>query len=214
MMQQQQQQQQQQQSQQQQPQLHHAQQIQQQTGHPTVNNSSMNLLADMKNPVNMMSTSIPTSLNLGNMNMTSPYMSAIHNQLESIMNTNAQVTNLQNSHSVTMSQQQQHSNGFTSVKRDNSPSNMLNNNGIPGLNIAGMNMSGMGSIFDPIPMNMGVNVQMPQLPVKKEEKPMAITQGQMTHKAMDGMYNNNILFFLCSLLESRMFKKFTGICGI
>lgn len=162
----------------------------------TNNNTNLNLLPDVKS-VNMMPTSMASNLNLGNINMTNlnmnlsqgltPHMSAVHNQLENIINTAAQLTNVQNSHNVTMSQQ--HSNGFPNTKRGNSP-NMLNNNGIPGLNM-GMNVGGMSSIFDPLPIT-SMPMQISQIPMKKEEKPLPISQPQLTQKPMDGSCNTFI----------------------
>ncbi|KAK2574994.1 hypothetical protein KPH14_008751 [Odynerus spinipes] len=160
------------------------------TLHTTSNNTNLNLLPDVKNPVNMMPTSMASNLNLGNINMANLNMNlqqglathmSMHNQLENMINTTSPLTNIQNSHNVTMSQQ--HPNGFPSIKRESSPPSMLNNNGIPGVNV-GMNMGGMGSIFDPVPI---VSMPMPisQIPIKKEEKPLPISQPQMTQKAMD-----------------------------
>ncbi|KAK2574996.1 hypothetical protein KPH14_008751 [Odynerus spinipes] len=162
------------------------------TLHTTSNNTNLNLLPDVKNPVNMMPTSMASNLNLGNINMANLNMNlqqglathmSMHNQLENMINTTSPLTNIQNSHNVTMSQQ--HPNGFPSIKRESSPPSMLNNNGIPGVNV-GMNMGGMGSIFDPVPI---VSMPMPisQIPIKKEEKPLPISQPQMTQKAMDEM---------------------------
>lgn len=159
----------------------------------TNNNTNLNLLPDVK-PVNMMPTSMTSNLNLGNINMNMnlnmnlsqglAHMS-MHNQLENMINTTAPLTNIQNSHNVTMSQQ--HSNGFPNTKRGNSPPNMLNNNGIPGLNM-GINMGGMSSIFDPLPMT-SMPMQISQIPIKKEEKPLPISQPQLTQKPMDGSCN-------------------------
>ncbi|KAK0179895.1 hypothetical protein PV327_005605 [Microctonus hyperodae] len=164
----------------------------------TANNSAnLNLLSELKNSVNLMPSNIPSNLNLSGINMANinlnlqqalgaPPMQSIHNQLENI-NSSSQLTNIQNAHNMTMvnAQQQQHSNGFSNNKRDNSPSNMMNNNGIAGLNL-GIGM-GMGSIFDPLPM-VPMPMQLPQLPIKKEEKPQ-INQAppQMPHKPMDEM---------------------------
>ena len=105
---------------------------------------------------------------------------SMQSQLESLINTN---NSLQNSHNMTISQQ--HSNGFSNAKRENSPPNMLNNNGIPGLNL-GMNMTGMGSIFDPLPM-VSMPMQISQLPTRKEERSLPISQAQMQPK-MDGEF--------------------------
>ncbi|KAK0172111.1 hypothetical protein PV328_005476 [Microctonus aethiopoides] len=167
----------------------------------TANNSAnLNLLSELKNSVNLMPSSIPTNLNLSGINMANinlnlqqalgaPPMQSIHNQLENI-NSSSQLTNIQNAHNMTMAnaqqqqQQQQHSNGFSNNKRDNSPTNMMNNNGIAGLNL-GIGM-GMGSIFDPLPM-VSVPMQLPQLPIKKEEKPQINQAPQMPHKPMDEM---------------------------
>ncbi|KAG7209234.1 hypothetical protein KM043_015355 [Ampulex compressa] len=163
-----------------------------QTPHTTTNNTNLNLLPDVKAPVNMMPTSMASNLNLGNINMANLNMNlpqglathmSMHNQLENMINTTSPLTNIQNSHNVTMSQQ--HSNGFSNIKRENSPPNMLNNNGIPGLNM-GMNMGGMGSIFDPLPI-VSMPMQISQLPIKKEEKPLTISQPQMPQKPMDEM---------------------------
>ncbi|XP_012059289.1 PREDICTED: bromodomain-containing protein 2-like [Atta cephalotes] len=162
-----------------------------QTSHTnnTNNNTNLNLLPDVK-PVNMMPTSMASNLNLGNINMTNLNMNlsqglaahmSMHNQLENMINTTAPLTNIQNSHNVTMSQQ--HSNGFPNTKRGNSPPNMLNNNGIPGLNM-GMNIGGMSSIFDPLPI-ASMPMQISQIPIKKEEKPLPISQPQLTQKPMD-----------------------------
>ncbi|KAL6264581.1 hypothetical protein P5V15_004683 [Pogonomyrmex californicus] len=157
------------------------------TTNNTNNNTNLNLLPDVK-PVNMM-PSMTSNLNLGNINMTNLNMSlpqglahmSMHNQLENMINTTAPLTNIQNSHNVTISQQ--HSNGFPNTKRGNSPSNMLNNNGIPGLNM-GMNMGGMSSIFDPLPIT-SMPMQISQIPLKKDEKPLPISQPQLTQKSMD-----------------------------
>ncbi|KYM96936.1 Bromodomain-containing protein 2 [Cyphomyrmex costatus] len=154
----------------------------------TNNNTNLNLLSDVK-PVNMMPTSMASNLNLGNINMTNLNMNlsqglaahmSMHNQLENMINTTAPLTNIQNSHNITMSQQ--HSNGFPNTKRGNSPPNMLNNNGIPGLNM-GMNI-GMSSIFDPLPIS-SMPMQISQIPIKKEEKPLPISQPQLTQKPLD-----------------------------
>lgn len=169
-----------------------------QTSHATNNtnnNTNLNLLPDVK-PVNMMPTSMASNLNLGNINMTNLNINlsqglaahmSMHNQLENMINTTASLTNIQNSHNVTMSQQ--HSNGFPNTKR-NSPPNMLNNNGIPGLNM-GMNVGGMSSIFDPLPIT-SMPMQISQIPIKKEEKPLPISQPQLTQKSMDGSFNISI----------------------
>ncbi|XP_071564475.1 homeotic protein female sterile isoform X3 [Temnothorax nylanderi] len=162
-----------------------------QTSHTTnnTNNINLNLLSDVK-PVNMMPTSMASNLNLGNINMTNLNMNlpqglathmSMHNQLENMINTTAPLTNIQNSHNVTMSQQ--HSNGFPNTKRGNSPPNMLNNNGIPGLNM-GINVGGMSSIFDPLPITPPMRMQISQISIKKEEKPIAITQ-PLPQKPMD-----------------------------
>ncbi|XP_029668063.1 homeotic protein female sterile-like isoform X4 [Formica exsecta] len=163
-----------------------------QTSHTTNNtntNTNLNLIPDVK-PVNMMPTSMASNLNLGNINMASLNMNlsqglaahmSIHNQLENMINTTASLPNIQNSHNVTMSQQ--HSNGFPNTKRGNSPPNMLNNNGIPGLNM-GMNMGGMSSIFDPLPI-VSMPMQISQISIKKDEKPLPISQPQLTQKPMD-----------------------------
>ncbi|XP_076281135.1 homeotic protein female sterile isoform X3 [Lasioglossum baleicum] len=158
----------------------------------TTSNNSLNLMADVKPPVNMMPTSMAANLNLGNitmpnLNMNLPQGLATHmsiqNQLENMINTTSALTNIQNSHNATMSQQ--HSNGFSNIKRDNSPPNMLNNNGIPGLNM-GMNMGAMGSIFDPLPIG-SMPMQISQMPMKKEEKPLTTSQPPMAQKPMDDM---------------------------
>ncbi|CAL7946912.1 unnamed protein product [Xylocopa violacea] len=161
-----------------------------QTPHTTTNNTNLNLLPDVKTPVNMMPTSMASNLNLGNIAMANLNMNlpqglathmSMHNQLENMINTTSPLTNIQNSHNATMSQQ--HSNGFSNIKRENSPPNMLNNNGIPGLNM-GMNMGGMGSIFDPMPI-VSMPMQISQMPLKKEEKSVPISQPQMPQKPMD-----------------------------
>lgn len=163
------------------------------TTNNTNNNTSLNLLPDVKS-VSMMPTSIASNLNLSNINVTNLNMNlsqglaahmSMHNQLENMINTTAPLTNIQNSHNVTMSQQ--HSNGFPNTKRGNSPPNMLNNNGIPGLNM-GMNMGGISSIFDPLPI-ASMPMQISQIPLKKEEKPLPISQPQLTQKPMDGSCN-------------------------
>ncbi|XP_011150934.1 bromodomain-containing protein 2 isoform X13 [Harpegnathos saltator] len=146
-------------------------------------------------PVNMMPTSISSNLNLGNISMANLNMNlsqglaahmSMHNQLESMINTTAPLTNIQNSHNVPMSQQ--HSNGFPSIKRETSPPNMLNNNGIPGMNM-GINMVGnVASIFESIPMVGSIPMQISQIPIKKEEKPLPISQPQLTQKSMDGAF--------------------------
>nr|XP_012215737.1 PREDICTED: homeotic protein female sterile-like isoform X4 [Linepithema humile] len=161
------------------------------TTNNTNNNTNLNLLSDVK-PVNMIPSSMASNLNLGNINMANLNMNlpqglaahmSMHNQLESMINTTASLTNMQNSHNVTMSQQ--HSNGFPNTKRGNSPPSMLNNNDIPGLNI-GMNMGSMGSIFDPLPI-VSMPMQISQIPIKKDEKPLSISQSQLTQKPMDEM---------------------------
>ncbi|KOC60493.1 Bromodomain-containing protein 4 [Habropoda laboriosa] len=163
-----------------------------QTPHTTSNNTNLNLLPDVKAPVNMMPTSMASNLNLGNITMSNLNMNlqqglathmSMHNQLENMINTNSPLTSIQNSHNATMSQQ--HSNGFSNIKRENSPPNMLNNNGIPGLNM-GMNIGGMGSIFDPMPISMPIQIS--QMPIKKDEKSVSISQPQMPQKPMDGMF--------------------------
>ncbi|XP_061928881.1 homeotic protein female sterile isoform X14 [Apis cerana] len=164
-----------------------------QTPHTTTNNTNLNLLPDIKTPVNMMPTSMASNLNLGNMTMANLNMNlqqglathmSMHNQLENMINTTSPLTNIQNSHNATISQQ--HSNGFSNIKRENSPPNMLNNNGISGLNM-GMSMGGIGSIFDPMPMQSSMPMQMSQIPIKKEEKSVSISQSQMPQKPMDEM---------------------------
>ncbi|KAI4492152.1 hypothetical protein M0802_010049 [Mischocyttarus mexicanus] len=157
----------------------------------TSNNTNLNLLPEIKNPVNMMPTSMASNLNLGNMvnlnmnlpqGLTATHMT-MHSQLENIINTTSPLTNIPNSH-VTMSQ---HSNGFPNVKRETSSPNMLNNNGIPGVNV-GMNMSGISSIFDPIPV---VPMPMPisQVPLKKDEKQsIPISQSQIAQKLDGGLF--------------------------
>ncbi|KAL0112338.1 hypothetical protein PUN28_011984 [Cardiocondyla obscurior] len=158
----------------------------------TNNNTNLNLIPDVK-PVNMMPTSMASNLNLGNINMTNLNINlsqgltahmSMHNQLENMINTTAPLTNIPNSHNVTISQQ--HSNGFPNTKRGNSSPNMLNNNGIPGLNI-GMNVGGMSSIFDPLPIST-MPMQISQIPIKKEEKTLPISQSQLTQKPMDGAF--------------------------
>ncbi|XP_031836832.1 homeotic protein female sterile isoform X4 [Nomia melanderi] len=160
-----------------------------QAPHTTTNNS-LNLMADVKPPVNMMPTSMASNLNLGNITMANLNMNlpqglathmSMHNQLENMINTTSSLTNIPNSHNATMSQQ--HSNGFSNIKRENSPPNMLNNNGISGLNM-GMNMGAMSSIFDPLPI-VSMPMQISQMPIKKEEKPLPISQPSMTQKPMD-----------------------------
>lgn len=159
-----------------------------QTSHASANNL-MNFLPDVKPSMNMLATSIPANMGMGNMSMTNLSLNlqqglaqmTMQNQLDSLMNPNS---GLQNSH---MSITQQHSNGFSNVKRENSPSNMLNNNGIAGF---GMNMSGMvASIFDPmVPIGNSLPMQISQLPVRKEERSsLPINQSQMQQK-MDGEY--------------------------
>ncbi|XP_011150873.1 homeotic protein female sterile isoform X5 [Harpegnathos saltator] len=164
------------------------------TNNTNNNNTNLNLLPDVK-PVNMMPTSISSNLNLGNISMANLNMNlsqglaahmSMHNQLESMINTTAPLTNIQNSHNVPMSQQ--HSNGFPSIKRETSPPNMLNNNGIPGMNM-GINMVGnVASIFESIPMVGSIPMQISQIPIKKEEKPLPISQPQLTQKSMDGAF--------------------------
>ncbi|XP_054007685.1 homeotic protein female sterile isoform X4 [Hylaeus anthracinus] len=158
-----------------------------QAPHTTTNNTNLNLLSDVKPPV--MTSNMASNINLGNITMANLNMNlpqglathiSMHNQLENMINTTSPLTSIQNSHNVTMSQQ--HSNGFSNIKRENSPPNMFNNNGIPGLNM-GINMGGMGSIFDPLPITMPLQIS--QLPVKKEEKPLPICQTQMDQKPMD-----------------------------
>ncbi|XP_015434365.1 PREDICTED: bromodomain-containing protein 2-like isoform X2 [Dufourea novaeangliae] len=162
-----------------------------QAPHTTTNNTNLNLLPDVKAPVNMMPTSM-ANLNLGNITMANLNMNlpqglathmSMHNQLESMINTTSSLSSIQNSHNVAMSQQ--HSNGFSNIKRENSPPNMLNNNGIPGVSM-GINMGGMSSIFDPLPI-VSMPMQISQMPIKKEEKPLPISQPQMAQKPMDEM---------------------------
>ncbi|XP_076627798.1 homeotic protein female sterile isoform X7 [Colletes latitarsis] len=161
-----------------------------QAPHTTTNNTNLNLLSDVKAPVNMMPSGMASNLNLGNITMANLNMNlpqglathiSMHNQLENMINTTSQLTSIQNSHNATMSQQ--HSNGFSNIKRENSPPNMFNNNGMPGLNM-GINMGGMGSIFDPLPI-VSMPMQISQMPIKKEEKPLPISQSQMDQKPMD-----------------------------
>ncbi|XP_076675192.1 homeotic protein female sterile isoform X6 [Andrena cerasifolii] len=161
-----------------------------QAPHTNANNTNLNILSDVKAPVNMMPTSMASNLNLGNISMANLNMNlsqglathmSMHNQLENMINTTSPLTSIQNSHSVTMSQQ--HSNGFSNMKRENSPPNLLNNNGIPGLNM-GMNMGGIGSIFDPLSI-VSMPMQTSQMPIKKEEKSLPISQAQMAQKPMD-----------------------------
>lgn len=165
-----------------------------QASHATNNTNNnlahMNLLSDVK-PVNMMQTNMTSNLNLGNINMTNLNMSLsqglthMHGQMEPAINTTASLTNIQNSHNVTMSQQ--HSNGFPNIKRETSPPNMLNNNGIPGMSM-GINMVGnVTSIFETLPMVGSIPMQISQISIKKEEKPLPISQPQLTQKTMDGL---------------------------
>lgn len=165
-----------------------------QAAHTNANNTNLNILSDVKAPVNMMPTSMASNLNLGNLSMANLNMNlsqglathmSMHNQLENMINTTSPLTSIQNSHSVTMSQQ--HSNGFSNIKRENSPPNLLNNNGIPGLNM-GMNMGGIGSIFDPLSI-VSMPMQTSQMAIKKEEKSLPISQAQMAQKPMDGMFD-------------------------
>lgn len=167
------------------------------TTNNTNNNTNLNLLPEVKPVSSMMPTSMASNLNLGNINMTNLNINlsqglaahmSMHNPIENMINTTAPLTNIQNSHNVTMSQQ--HSNGFPNAKRGNSPPNMLNNNGIPGLTM-GINMGSMGSIFDPLPIAT-MPIQISQIPIKKEEKPLPISQPQLTQKPMDGSYNTFI----------------------
>lgn len=183
------------------------------TTNNTNNNTNLNLLSDVKS-VNMMPTSMTSSLNLGNINMANLNMNlpqglaahmSMHNQLESMINTTASLTNMQNSHNVTMSQQ--HSNGFPNAKRGNSPPNMLNNNDIPGLNL-GLNMGSMGSIFDPLPI-VSMPMQISQIPIKKDEKPLSISQPQLTQKPIDGSYN----MFIFILSSKFIFKLCKFLCS-
>jgi hypothetical protein len=150
-----------------------------------------------------MPTNIATNMNINmtNLNLNLPqglaHMS-MHNQLDNIINTTASLTSIQNSHNVPMSSQQ-HSNGFPNTKRGNSPSNMLNNNGIPGLNM-GMNMGSMGSIFDPLPI-VSMPMQISQLSMKKEEK----IPSQLAQKPIDGSYFSSI-FQICYHMPIFLFK--------
>ncbi|XP_046479206.1 bromodomain-containing protein 2 isoform X1 [Neodiprion pinetum] len=160
----------------------------------TVNNT-LSLLPDMKNPVNMMPSSMASNLNLSNINMANLNMNlqqslashlshpSIHNALDNMINTTSSMTSIPNTHNITMPQQ--HSNGFANIKRESSPPNMLNNNGVSGMNMGmGIGNMAMGSIFDPLPMvNMPVHI--PQLPIKMEEKPLAMSQPQLPQKTMD-----------------------------
>jgi len=163
------------------------------------NNTNLNLLPDVKS-VNIIPTNMASNLNINmtNLNINLPqglaHMS-MHNQLDNMINTTASLTNIQNSHNVTMSSQQ-HSNGFPNAKRGSSPSNMLNNNGIPGLNI-GINMGSMSSIFDPLPI-VSMPMQISQLSMKKDDK---IPQSQLAQKPMDGLYFSNQIV-LCECLLS------------
>ncbi|XP_057326892.1 bromodomain-containing protein 4-like isoform X2 [Microplitis mediator] len=156
----------------------------------TGNNANVNLMTEIKNSVNMMPTNMPSNLlsNIGmgniNLNLQQNLGSALslQNQLENMINS-TQLNNIQNAHNMVMNNQQ-HSNGFSNMKRENSPS-MMNNNGIPGLNMP-MNISTMASIFDPVAPMVSMPMQIPQLSVKKDERPQ-ITQTQAPHKPMDEM---------------------------
>lgn len=160
------------------------------TPHVTSNNTSLqNLMSDVKNPMNIMSASLASNLALGNINMANLNLSlsqglaphlAMHNQLENMINTSTSMTNISNSHHATLSQQ--HSNGFSSIKRENSPPNILNNNGIPGINMP-LNIGAMASIFDPL---VSMPMQIPQLSIKKEEKSLTMSQPSMLQKTIDG----------------------------
>ncbi|XP_033226960.1 homeotic protein female sterile-like isoform X3 [Belonocnema kinseyi] len=166
-----------------------------QTSHSANNNSNLNLLPDVKPAVNMVSTSVASNLNMGQINMANINMNlqqglahmSMHSQLESLINTTA---SLQNSHTMTISQQ--HSNGFSNVKRDNSPPNMLNNNGIPGFNLGSMNISGMASIFDPGVPLVSMPMQIPQLTARKEERSLPMSQAQMPQKMDVGAFFSEI----------------------
>ncbi|XP_043475306.1 homeotic protein female sterile-like isoform X4 [Leptopilina heterotoma] len=154
-----------------------------QTSHGSSNNL-LNFLPDVKSSMNMLSSSMPANMGMGNMSMGGLSLNlqqglaqmSMQNQLDNLLN---QSSGLQNSH---MSITQQHSNGFSNMKRENSPSNMLNNNGITGF---GMNMPSMvASIFDPItPLNTSLPMQISQLPVRKEERSsLPMNQPQMHPK--------------------------------
>ena len=162
------------------------------------NANSLSLLPPLvKDAMNAMS-SMPGNLNMAHLNMnlqTGLSHMAMHNQLESMMNVSSPLA-MQNNHmntslgSGTMHSSQQHSNGFSSMKRDSSPSSLLNNNGLSNLGMT-LNMSGIGSIFDPQPLVMPM--QMPQSQMKKDDKnsialTAAMTQQQMISK-MDGRWS-------------------------
>lgn len=161
--------------------------------HAAANNASINMLPDMKNPVNMLPAGLPANLNLGglniaglNLNQLQQGLSAVSshlgmNSLESLINTSSPMASIQNSHSMTMAQQQ-HSNGFSSMKRENSPTNLLNNNGLANL---GINLGGLPtSIFDPL--SMVLPAQMPQLTIKKEDNKSMIAHQLLAQQKMDG----------------------------
>ncbi|XP_051154372.1 bromodomain-containing protein 4-like isoform X3 [Leptopilina boulardi] len=169
-----------------------------QTSHGSTNNLLNFLPPDIKQPaMNMLTTSMPPNMGMGNMSMSGLSLNlqqglaaqmSMQNQLDNLLNQSsgaaaaaAAAAALQNSHSMSITQHS--SNGFSNMKRENSPSNMLNNNGITGF--AGMNMSGMvASIFDPItPLNTSLPMQISQLPVRKEERSsLPMNQPQMHPK--------------------------------
>jgi len=169
------------------------------------NNTNLNLPPEVKS-VNIIPTNIAANMNISMANLNLPQgLAHMHNQLDNIIHTTASLTSIQNSHNVTMSSQQ-HSNGFPNTKRSNSPSNILNNNGMPGLNI-GMNMGSMSSIFDPLPIVSNLPMQISQLSMKKEEK---IPQSQLAQKPMDGSYFPSI-FQICNRIMPIFLFKFSHI---
>ncbi|KAH0563875.1 hypothetical protein KQX54_007699 [Cotesia glomerata] len=152
----------------------------------STNNTNANLMTNFKSSVNMMPTNMQSNLlnniGMGNMNLNLQQNlgpALLQNQLENMMNT-TQLNNIQNAHNMVMNNQQ-HSNGFSNIKRETSPS-MMNNNGIPNLNMP-LGISTVGSIFDPVPPMVSMPMQIPQLTVKKDERPQ-MTQAP-PHKPMD-----------------------------
>ncbi|KAJ8673036.1 hypothetical protein QAD02_004297, partial [Eretmocerus hayati] len=170
-------------------------QLQQQQQHMSMLNSSANAM-------NLLSA----NLNLGGLNMSGLNMNlnqnlqhmAMQNQLESMMGmssplgmTNSHMSNVAGINTMPHQQQQQHSNGFPGMKRQdgNSPNSMMNNNGgIPGLGMS-LGMPGMPSIFDP--HSRAMPMQLPQLGIKKDDQKLAMSgtaQQQMPQKIDAGAF--------------------------
>lgn len=180
-------------------------------------NSFMSLSDDIKNNPAALNTVMTASgmsagMNLGfGMNMNHMAMA---NTLESMLASSgipSSMGQLTNSHMAGLAQQQHNSNGFGGMgKRDHSPSNMMNNNGLANLNM-NLNMHGMGSIFDPHPMVMPPMQLPPQMQMKKEDK-MNLIQQQLPQK-MDGTFlqeNITISSYIFFALVIMMWSSIEG----